>query len=57
MSTCDRPPDDDDIRIADMLDGFDEVFEPIPGMPSFRDINHIIDTDNTDPVSKAMYRM
>ena len=56
VSAFDRP-DDNDIRISDVLDGFDEVFEPIPGLPSFRDVNHIIDTGNTDPVSKAMYRM
>ena len=48
---------DIDSRISEVIEGFEEVFEPIPGVPSFRDVNHIIDTGSTNPVSKAMYRM
>ena len=25
--------------------------------PSFRDVNHVIDTGSTDPVFEAMYRL
>ena len=47
VSTCDKS-DDGDICISDVPDGFDEVFEPFPGLPSLRVVSYIIDTGSTE---------
>ena len=48
---------DHDSRTSEVLKDCKNVFDPIPGLPDFRDVNHIIDTGNADPVSRGMYRM
>ena len=48
---------DCDPRTSEVLKDFENVFDPIPGLPDFRDVNHIIDTGNAEPVSRGMYRM
>lgn len=47
-----------DLKMENSLRGFESVFDPLPpGLPPDRGVTHTIDTGNSPPVSRSMYRL